>query len=338
MSLATVAGLVALGLEPWLPPRYTLLFPEKFAALGTGGNFDIAFLGSSRVYRHVNPRVVDRELASPLGRAETVNLGVPGLTVAEQFDLVAQWLGSFSSPPRYVVVEPILNASLDADNLDSERVIRFHRPHDTAFLLRFTAGARMTARRKVLYSARHLQAFGYYWLNYGKIAALLRRPDSRAYLDPTLAGFMPLGDDIDPALAPRESSILAPDFLARRIDDALRTGDVADLAPVEVEVLVRLVRAVRRLGVRPILFLPPRLEWDRRGGSPVLVFSEGRAIRRAVAADLPEVPLLDYTDPREFPEFYRAELWYDATHLGTTGAEQFSRRLGADLAHLVQTR
>jgi hypothetical protein len=337
LSLAAVAGLLALTLEQWLPRRHSLLFPEKAAVIGTGGGFDVAFLGSSRVYRHVNPRVINRALAtSTLGRA--VNLGVPGLTVGEQFDVVEKWLSGFSRRPRYVVIEPILNASLDADNLDSERVIRFHTPSDTGFLLRFTSGTRTTARRKVLYSARHLLAFAYYWLNYGKVASLLRPATRPAYLDPALDGFMPLGEGIDPALAPRESSILGPGFLAERIEEALRIRGEATLTSVETEVVVRLVESVRRLGAEPVLFLPPRLDWDRRGGKPVLVFSEGPAIRRTVAAELPEVPLLDYTDPREFPEFYRAELWYDATHLGTTGAALFSERLAFDLERVLQAR
>lgn len=338
LALGATSGLLAATMEALLPARHEALFPEKLALVTSGPGYEMAFVGSSRVHRHVNPGRVKRAISEAPSGWEAVNLGVPGLTVLEQFEVVETWLKRLPKPPRHVVLEPVLNASLEADNLDSERVIRFHRPDDMAFLLRFIAGSSMMPRRKALYSVRHIVAFGYYWLNYGKVAALVRPPLVQSYLDPSLHGFMPLGDGLDPALGPRASSILEPRFLRNRVDEAVQAHESQTLTPTEAHVIGRLVDAVRRLGASPVLFLPPRLEWDRRGGRTVLDLTMGPAVREALASNLPDVPLLDYTNPREFPEFYQAELWYDATHLGTTGANLFSQRLGSDLARIVQAR
>ncbi len=269
---------------------------------------------------------------------ECLNLGVPGLSIVEQFDLVEGWIGSFSKRPRYVVVEPVLNASIEAANIDTERVLRFHRTDDSSFLLRYLAQSRLKPSRKILYGALHAGSFGYYWFNYGKVSGLLNPIPDDEYLIPRLKGYMPLGDGIDPSLAPRSTSILAPDFLGQRLAAWEARDSTEGLSSGDMDVLFRLVAAVRRIGAVPVLFVPPRLEWDVKDGTPILDLSAGPALRRAVASSFSDVPLLDYSDPREFPQFYRAELWYDPTHLGTTGAERFSIRLGADLAKLVAAR
>lgn len=317
------------------------LFPEKIALLRAAApTLDCVFVGSSHVYRHVDPARVDAEWTSDRG-GRSFNLGIPALTLVEQRrllgDLARRPAGDPElprrSPLRVVVLEPILAASAELRNLATTRSLDSHGPADTRTQIRQLWQSRDPVRRRLWYGGIHVLAFGLHLFRLTPLEAITD-PPLDDYLPVAGFGFMCSGDgtDQDPHDPGRR-------FLAKDVFDAA----VATRAPFQVDgpllppyhlaLLDGMVDQIRALGSQPVLLLTPRLDWTLVNGTPVLGQEALHCLRRTWSRQRPAVPLLSYYD---VPDFLQRDLWYDSHHMNRAGAASFSARLGRDLEGLAR--
>jgi hypothetical protein len=336
-SLAAGSALLHAALEQRLPPRIVLAAPGKLAALERLSPVDVVFIGTSRVHTDVDPRVVDARLRDA-GRAwRSFNLGVPALTIVEELRLVER-LRALPAPPRYVILEPVLNANAELQNVSTDRVIAGHDPAATRLQLAWVASTDARPLRKLRFAALHLLALGYDLLNVGKVPRLLHRtPDpGDASVDDGARGFAsvdPSGSAPDP-----HRDLMASGRAFQMLREASRFDPSGPPLPeVQADTLEGVLQSVRSLGSVPVLLLPPRFDWDAEDGRTVINRSALDRFLRTHAREHASVPLLRYDDPGQAADLYDPGLWSDSNHLNADGARLFSERLGRDLALLLAT-
>jgi hypothetical protein len=327
---ATTAALHAL--VPW-PDEYGLRaklewFEER------RDDFDVVFVGSSRVFRGVDPRAVDEELARAGYAWRSANLGVGGMS-AYEIDYVLRLVVDRAGPRlKWLVVE---GRDWDPDsyflgNTYSPRSVGWHDLEGTRRALRATWTSAKPTSSKWRSTWTHLELAGMKLLNVGEgrrivqnlvgtSADPLHRSLAREELE-RARGFQAL-DDLagDEARAWRTAMIEHPEKLRERIQNVRGWNkNGLDVRLYDVASTHAQRDAVRARGARLAVLLPPSSE-----GTP--------AMKRL--AEYGEIEhLLDYNDPDRWPRFFELDARFDWQHLNAVAADEFSRLVGARLAEL----
>ena len=297
-------------------------------ALEHGDDYELLFLGSSRVYRQINPTVFDAVLAEHGITVRSYNVGLPGMRFYELLHRIDQVLEKHPPALRWLVLElDDPDPGLEDANVLSRRFIEWH-----------TAHVSWIAYRTILASARSpLEKLRQCW---GHTEGLLLRASNAGLgmtavesrfgappdlTDHTPAGFLPL--DFDPTRVTKEhrAEFLA-DFakdkgILERRAQAITDPEVMPRFPRRLGDQMRaLVARIRAAGIEPLFLLTPpaeRCNWDWRAAHK----------RGAVPT------LFSYDDPREFQDFYRdLALRFDINHLNKAGANALTRLLAEDVA------
>jgi len=294
--------------------------------------FSVVFVGSSRIYRHVDPDVVDEAARAEGVEVRSFNLGIDALNLIEMRTLLDR-LARLGSPRlRYVLIEPAFTTNLPLRNLATERAVYFHDLANT----RLAIASNLRSPRARATIGRNALACLYHYVNLGKLASALLPPatrsqDPEAVLPPldTSRGFS-AQDDNPPAGARQwhERFLKNRDGFARLMRSEERL--VAHVEDGEFDLqnaaIVAMARRLEKAGITPVFLITP-------GFHQIDFYLQFEASSRREA---PEIPMLSYLEDHE--EFYDPDLWYDTGHLNGEGAARFSRRLGEDLAALIQGR
>jgi hypothetical protein len=286
---------------------------QKFRHFRTHADeYDLVFVGTSRVHRGFDPGVFDGRMAD-LGRpVHSYNFGLVGLGFLEELYVVEWILAQEPERLRWILLDPIhLDTVLQRGNLFNLRDVNWHTP-----------GLALRGIRAALTSSRgladelelvrlHLLHAGQRFCNVGVSSNLLRR----------------LWSDGD---------------VAPVAEDGFGGTDARSRSDQERE-----ARAPEEEPVRPsrLLWLTLRECWQRSRAAGLQAFFVLPPTRKLLAAfrrahangALPA--LLSYSQ-EELPEvFARPEsTFYSEGHLNRLGATRFSQRLAADLFPLLASR
>lgn len=293
---------------------------------------DLLFVGSSRVYRQLNPAVFDARLAELGHPTHSYNFGLPGVRFYELLHLV-DWLLETRSPRlRWLFLElgdP--EADLEDANLFTRRNIGWHAPGLTWIACRNAWESERPLGRKLGESAAHLGALLFNLSNAGcgvpAVSSLLNGDATPP--DQTPAGCLPAEYDPTRATRAHREEYLArleadPELLRKRVDELLAPRERSELSSFQLEVVRALVARIRDAGVEPIfLLLPPA---DRNNADWLAARASGA---------LPD--LFAYDDPRRFDDFYLdPELRFDLNHLLKAGGNRLTRSLAEDFARHLE--
>lgn len=350
--VAALGGFVgALLLCHWLGDRIFGEFPDvppvsdKLAVLAARREeVDTVFVGSSRVYTQLSPRLFDAELRAVGQPCCSFNLGVYAMYPPESFQMLDRALALGLPRLRRVVLE-LANVIPPFDppsERDTRRMTAWHRPGAAGWMLAAIVLAYEWPGRKAgwfydhsLAAARcfahvgdaHDALFGVPPPAVGKGNAVLPAPPRR------VVGAEGLGADGD-GFAPmtkaqKETESVCRRFLANlpayaRAVDGLRAPLPASALDQREPVnrmlrweLPRRVAALRARGIATTLFLPPTARAD-----------DGlRAWARDGGGTIGDAPVFVFNDPDRFPELYRADVRVDGEHLDEEGAATFTRLL-----------
>lgn len=291
--------------------------------------FDLVFVGSSRVYYQVIPRLFDQRMASYGVPTTSFNMGVPGMYFPETRHVVERLLARHPKRLRWLVIElqDLERVIIPVDRL-TRRMIHWHTPGLTTLAaeVAWRADSPWSERRARI--ADHLLHGAYRFANLGNGLPALRAacggdpraPDASTWMD----GFVALEQEPKnrgQIEASRRRFLAQTDDVARRLASR-GAGPERPRDPLLERELGDLVQLVRAAGVEPIFLIAPPL-WEERGDLERL------------AADGIVPALLSYDDPERFPEFYAVPNLFDFGHLNLRGSEVFSARLAADLSDLL---
>ncbi len=345
ISVALFAGGLALGcaaIGRMLPVPNVPQVKEKIDWFRAHrGEYTALFLGTSRVRRHIIPSLFDRLAAERGIEMRSFNLGVDTLAAPEDGYVLDLALAARPPKLRYVFIElSFFRANFLGQAPDTIRAAYWHDCERTRIVCghlidqNFQRIKLPTKRNKNRWNAwlaavsdwgslvaEHGRLFLQRATNFGRVAALW----------PTAAGLRgpghplaPLGPGLDGFIPSPADTVLRGDAVAAYEQEIskLKSGGPRerplDLAP-EAN-LERMCEKIRAHGAEPILLIAP----SQSGYTS--------RPRREVA------PVLDFSDPVQWPELFDVRYRADAGHLNTAGAEIFTRALAGKFFALLPPR
>lgn len=289
--------------------------------------YDVILIGSSRVHYDIDPAVLDRSLAEAGCPVRVFNLGVQGLTAAEQYWLTGQLAAFGRGRWKAVLIERPQLPQATWRFVGSGR----HRMgHSDLEQVRLSFEALATARRSRLLTASDMAqvALGYlyYQIGPGRLAELIEPkpeavPDEGYRIDLSRDGFVPLEEEISPILKQRADRMDWNEF-AERLEGIRHTLPTASpLSAMRLDHLRAQVADAERVSPNVGLLLLPQAAQDTIDDSASLA-------EAAAAGELGRVPVVNMGDPIAYPRLFADGIWFDDDHLLGDGVPRVSAALG----------
>lgn len=324
--MAVLQAAVARWLGPPRSPALETLWAD-FAA--EADEYDVVFIGTSRVQRHIDPLVFDRALAERGLAARSYNLGLPKMSALEGAHLIERLRQRRPRRLKLVVLEPTLYF-YDAENWATDRALALHDWPGTCLAVRL---AWASEGRRQAGIGRQLRAITPHLLSFACRTAGLRRGDrffrpqtspphmaaAGVSRDEKRRGFSPL-PVVEPSLKADDWRQRFRGFMATAVD---WTG--TQLSSEEVFYFEDVIQHIRQAGARPVFLLGPKVKRD----------SHTAAVYTTHQRKLRDVALIDHLRSHSDPALYDLSLWHDFDHLNAAGAAMFSRRLALQLEPLL---
>jgi hypothetical protein len=307
-------------------------------------NVDILFIGSSRIYHGISPKVFDQTLRETGRPWHSFNVGMDGMSTPEAFALVRRLLALGVHKPKYVFFE--VQSGIGAgtptrDDWVKERDV-YWRDRDSLFagFRKFSAGLSWSGGTLTgpPFSVGRWKYFGPLFLadvrlwirnatNFGVGNEIVERAAEalpiwdRAALPKKISDdetHLPSGWDGYFAMSkPMSGEALT---VYRKYFAEAQKGPVKRAPELIMRrELSRFQEAMARRNIQVVFVFPPSL------------FSGRSSWLDAPPRSL----LLDYHDVARYPQFYTEDVRLDAEHLNARGAEIFSRTLAKDFARTL---
>ncbi|MEM1246664.1 MAG: hypothetical protein AAGK22_09830 [Acidobacteriota bacterium] len=281
---------------------------------------DTVFLGSSRIYRHLDPVTYDRVRA---GRGESglsFNLGVPDMRMLEVLYL-AEWVFDRSETVDLLIVEATAGPlELPEWNREAERTVAWHDLRAMSRIRRGIAQLERSDRKRASLLAAHLEVFERRAAAVGR-GLTLTRSEPWPGLPASQRGYQSLEQNQSYPISSDEAAELAqrwnrlhdrPADWSRSLARLRRepaSGRTTD--PFEQELFAELEALAAEHGARVAWLVSPG---PRR--RPNLIAAAERNITPTV---------LRFDDPVAYPEFYEAAGRFDRHHLSHEMAAHMTR-------------
>lgn len=331
-----VVGALALSLcAPW-PEEYGYATKLQYFEEHKD-EFDVVFIGSSRIFRGVDPRIVDAELAAAGVPLRSFNLAVGGMGAFETDHLLHRIAELKPARLRWVMFEGLQfdPTFIRTENTYSARSVFWHTPAETKNALHATGQLEAPWFEKLGLYVTHVQLMLWKYANYGSgqsfvaaITGVSRDPFGRALTTEQLAdgrGYQSLE-----ILSDKDDAKLRAEMLANRQRFEQKIAELTterlrrpDLADSNITALRAQYRAAESIGARLVYLLLPAVP-----APPEILALHERG----------DIPLLfDFYQPDAYPEMFDVNQYYDAGHFNREGATQFSQLLGRALAKQLKS-
>jgi hypothetical protein len=296
--------------------------------------YDLIFIGSSRVYRGFVPSLFEEQVQQAGLSARAFNFGLLGLRAPEA-ELVLRRIAELEPGRlRWVLVDPEpLDLMFRERNPRARRVIEWHDARTTLTVSEMILDDEdMTPALRWERLGTHFISFLYNLTHVGEarpwIASSLglRLPadEVEEFLGPAGDGYRPYHGTYQPATEEEleEGERVSKAWDARVRGLARETVDEEPLPEARLGFYRRLQEATEAAGAQLVLVTAPS-------------FAPRQEILRA-ARQL-ELPILRFDRPQEHPELYRREHRYRHEHLNDAGARAFTEALARDFSDLVRS-
>jgi hypothetical protein len=337
---ATAFLITCIGLHAVLPfPEIDDGVSQKFRFFSAHKDeFDTLFIGSSRIYFQISPAVFDRVTRESGLPTHSFNFGIGGMYLPESAYLLEQILNLKPRNLKWIFIEyDEMQTRWSAENQTSRRALYWADWKRVSLLLRKLTDAGIgplwlatpTKLRDIVLdqkdekNTRSLLTFYATQLerNYTNVARatdvlgyfLGRDTNERraSYLGPASDGYVTRPSRMSPSQAAAYERGLAA---------AMAQSDTRPLSPYAVEAYRQCAQEVRNIGAAPVFFVTP---------------STTQINMATESTGLPGV-VMPFNNPRAYPSLYRSSVRRDVQHLTKSGAEEFTRIVGANFVELVR--
>ena len=330
VAFACTVALLSLALDQaGIGRGYIRRLTEKWAHLEAHhDDYDVLFIGSSRVHRHMVPEVFDREMREAGVSVSSYNAGLPSLDIVEALALqerIEEW-----RPERLklIVFEPILR-STEVRNWKTERGMNDQTWAHTRFAMEYAIGRNeptlWTTLRKYKDAFTQFGGFACRSANYGRLAraafpALRQEPIHDE------AGFVPFEIGIEEFAHFREEFM--PDQARHTRVMQNPPEDIWETPPLgstEQAFIENTVERYRAMGIEVVFMLGPCVLGKKR-------------LAATLHSDLSAlaVPTFNYLLTYGGEPTYKPDLWFDRAHLNREGALVFTEMFANDLVPVMR--
>ena len=309
-------------LRPELPEDS--LGSEKLRRFDGETEYDLVFLGSSRIYRAFDPHVFDEELEARGCEVSSFNLGVGSMRPHEMNNMLDEVLKRRNSRLRFVVIELMDWSPTVLSGMEThDRTVHWHTTEEAWS----AAETVWHSRQDLVARFEGLTNLATIWLrrqlNHGRGLVWVHEKRGVAPIDASGSGFIALDNETGAYYEQRRAR-----FLRKYRDislEQIRKIDAANKKPASLDrfnldALLTQQARVKAAGLVPIYVLP-----NVRWGTPDLHLLEQHLEN-----------VLFFNDTKKYPELYREEHYFDRGHLNQKGAVIFSRLLAEELVETLR--
>ncbi len=274
-------------------------------------DYEVLFIGSSRIYHQIIPKQFDARVAEREGiKLRSFNCGYDGCWPPESYFLLRKLLALRPRKLRWVVVDLM---EIDARIDERSKTLRMAYWHDwTHTMMAWRQLVRPPATLLDAKTSAMAVEHGKYllkqWTGFGRGAEWMEdRLTSKKKKKPPLepkewAGKEGFNAGLTTAMAGRELA----DF-EEKVASLPRQLSPKSLSPAFSDAVRKLIVDIRKAGAEPVFLIAPTL-------NPYENF-----------ARLPDgEPLLAFNDPRRYPRLFDPAMHYDGWHLNEKGAIYFT--------------
>ncbi|WP_222425215.1 hypothetical protein [Planktothrix tepida] len=324
------------------------IISEKFRKFEEHKNdYNTLFFGSSRIYRHIIPRVFDRQMASKGYNIKSYNLGVSGMNFAETYFFIQQILETKPMNIKWVFIEiPDFNLNIADENLKTNRVIYWHTLKHTLWIYRFIFKADFSVRTKLLLIQEHTIPLIHNLFNISKADPmirsfilsqtdqnpyLIRETDQRDYSSPQEDGYLALDDEDKKYthFVKRNQDYLShlksyQNNVLKFIENEKKSNNGSSLNTLEIRTIEDITQLIVKIDAQPILIISPILS------------NQDKFIIASKQGQIP--PLISFNNPIKYPELYEPKNRFDSDHLNQAGAHKFTTILAEQFATYLNSQ
>lgn len=302
---------------------------------------DLIFVGTSFIFRHISPAIIDSELRSHGYDIKSFNLGTPKMSAGELREILME----IGRAPRqqFVVISPP-SGPLAAGNFKSRRAISFYTLNNAFHELVDWYRSGLTEERWDRFLINVYASTWYNQVNAGLLSDIFAQgvlgigsQDSvLKHLGAARDGFQPLRKQDRKLHEVGERRAESIKRLLARLETAAPSELITGVGSKKYldndhgswnrgKWLLKQAHQLRQRGIKVFILLSPPKRW----------VALSKALQTLNKRSKSKVPVLTY-DVASSPELFDLRLRYDENHYHKAGAELFSHRLAQDLAKLMQ--
>jgi hypothetical protein len=309
--LIVIGNIICLFISPYYGnPDYK----EKHDYLTTHETeFNAIILGSSRLYRQINPQILDSLLNEFSFKA--FNLAAPATYNPETYYLYEKFLQESHSNIKYAIVELQQINEIPKNNLLTTRNYYWHNLEFLNFSISYILGSKYPELNKRSLISSYAVSFLVNIVNPFKYKIPLEE-NSRSCLGKKKDGYLPLDDQSSQASRhlsfKNDTSVLFGRISISKISFE-HTHHEASLNKVHLKKLIDLLERSKAKGITLYFIIPPKLP----------AYDELLALKEA----LPSENVIEIADYNKYNNLYQAKYSFDVGHLNKAGASLFSEYL-----------
>lgn len=288
---------------------------ETFKQRDQVNDFNTLFLGSSRIYRHINPQLFD----SLTGTTKSYNLAFSNLFPFRLNDFAVKVLNDKKRNDVTVFMElaPIASVGKNFNSMPIKKSVTIDRVQTAgSFFKTFSKGGSVAGYAE---QVRYMQAFFWKYGSPGTVQQYVQKITAlkQNEIKNEVNGYYALDQETSAEFLDRKlttTDTLALTFqnpVLQRVDHLMKGKD-----PYFDNLMALTVR-LKNAGAKEIIFvIPPRIE-----GHVTFIAAYYQKLEAA------GFRIINLSQPDKFPELYKLEYSYDHAHLNNTGARYLTRYL-----------
>ncbi|MGB5982872.1 MAG: hypothetical protein WBG46_12070 [Nonlabens sp.] len=296
-------------------------------------DYNTVFFGSSRIFRHINPNVLDSIMSDE--NIETFNFGTVGTYNPESYFLYENFINNQADEKiDYAFLEIQALNDIDAKNLATTKGNYWNSIEFLNFAINYISDTNKSDSEKSDLMARYFKShlYSYFDVKIFKHYSMDTKNTARRMGSD---GFYSLDDDLEETpnnrvLNQRRENFLADtEVLKERRQSVLdiyeRTSDMV-LNEFHYTYLLSLIEKSKEKGIDLIFVLPPRLT------------EEQYLELLPISNQLPKRNVINLSDPKTYDKLYMNEYSYDVGHLNARGAILMTTYLANEFKDKLQLR
>jgi hypothetical protein len=271
--------------------------------------------------------VLDASLRQAGCPVRTFNLGVPGLTAAEQSWVTARLAEIGGGRWKAVLIErPQLPLRTWRFVGSGRHRMGHQEPHQVWLSIEALATSTRTRLDAAVDMAQVVLGYLYYQLGPGQLAALVRPdpatvPDEGYRIDLSRHGFVPLEEEVSPLLQARADRMDWDEFATRLAELRAAPPEAGPLGTVRLDHLRAQIADARRVApVVGLLLLPQAIR--------AMIDDSASIVRAVEDGALGDVAAVSLGDPAAYPALFADGIWYDDDHVMGDGTRRVGQELG----------
>ncbi|MBF0371465.1 MAG: hypothetical protein HQL52_18650 [Magnetococcales bacterium] len=339
LSLFAVSMSLNGFMKEWAGPDHLGVMDDKIDLFLTQKDeIDLIFMGTSRIYRNIDPLVFDSEMVSLGCPVRSFNFGVNLLTPVEGLYLLDRIRESQPKRLQWILFGQMSLPRYFDWNWGSHRMRFFNTWSNLPLAAKDLWQSPLATRERVVRLYRLLGSFLFEQLGIGRGSAYFFPMDNSKsgngyrLTDTSHRGFLSTDSETHPSFAERHDKFLQRDLKSYR-DKVLTRGrahrDVDERSgAAQYKRLAPLLDRTREMAVEPGIVMVPSY----------VTHLTSRPLLATAAKENPNLPAWNFNQPDKWPELFDWSHFFDVGHLNRPGASLFSRLLAQEICPDMQAR